>query len=243
MQTPLHSSITAKPIPGGWTERRISVGDRTFDLILPADPDQFLDHLDADASQEADPYWAALWPTAPIMAELLLGQDWSHWTAAATLELGCGCGLVGLAGLACGLRVTFADVVPHAVELALENAHRNGWTAARGQLLDWNQPPCSTYRLILGSDLLYETRHHEALLNAIGALLADGGRCWLGDPGRSAAESFVCSAADRGHGVRMLDSQGQPAHGLQLGHFRLLQLTVAADGENTGEGLANDIES
>jgi predicted nicotinamide N-methyase len=213
-----------------------------FNLLLPADPDEFLNHLDADPSAEvADPYWAALWPAAATTARLVLAHDWPRGTAA--LELGCGCGLVGLAGLAAGLDVTFSDLVVTAVQLAVENAHRNGWTAAGGLPIDWFAPPRRKYPLILGSDLLYETGQHDALLDTIDQLLAGYGHCWLGDPGRSAAESFARKAANRGYRLRILGADGQPAETLRVGQFRLLTLTPAAclpePIESTGEGERN----
>lgn len=238
------SSITAKPIPGGWTQREIAVGDRVFDLVLPADPDEFLNQLEADSGNSlVEPYWAALWPAAPIMAKRLLTQDWPPGTAA--LELGCGTGLVGLAALAAGLEVTFSDVVPTAIELALENARRNSFSGAQAQLLDWFDPPRSQYPLILGCDLLYETRQHPVLLNAIDRLLGDDGQCWLGDPGRSAAAKFVDLAQDRCYRVRLYGEDGQPAR-LRLGHFRLLVLrrgSGCAEDESTGAAASGDIES
>lgn len=229
MTSPISNSVTSQPIPGGWTRKEVPVGDRRFDLILPADPVEFLNHLENDKGQEPDdPFWAALWPAAPITANLAYAHDWQPGTPA--LELGCGSGLVGLAALAAGLDVTFSDVIPTAIELALENAHRNGFAEARGQLIDWYQPPDLRFPQILGSDLIYETRDHAALLNTLDRLLTDEGHCWLGDPGRSAAQNFYDSAEDRGYSVRILDAEGQSMRKLVLGQFQLLVLHRGATG-------------
>ena len=219
----MHCSVTSKSIPGGWREQRVTVGTRIFELVVPADPDEFLNQLEvANGEHEVDPYWAALWPTASIMAALVRNHDWPPRIE--VLELGCGSGLVGLAALAAGLQVTFSDFVPTAVELALENARRNGLTRARGRILDWNDAPHLQFPLVLGSDLVYDTDHHSALLNTIDNTLARDGLCWLGDPGRSTAEPFCEAARARDYLLQLFDAAGQPVQELEPGEFRLLAL-------------------
>jgi predicted nicotinamide N-methyase len=144
-------SIASLSIPGGWTTRRVSVGSRTFDLLVPANPDEFLNHLveplDTTQPHLADPYWTKLWPAAEHLAAAILqngaGPPENNAAPRLCLELGCGSGLAGMAALAAGWDVTFSDYVPQAVELALENAARNGFPAARGRGLDWPAPPAA----------------------------------------------------------------------------------------------------
>src|SRR4051812_7286543 len=114
------SSIADTLIPGGWSQREVRVGPHAFKLLTPCDPDRLLDHLQSpEAATEphlVDPYWAKLWPAAPLLAEAIVRS--SPPRGSRVLELGCGSGLVGIAALACGLEVTFSDYVPFAVELA-----------------------------------------------------------------------------------------------------------------------------
>ena len=113
------------------------------------------------------------------------------------LELGCGSGLVGIAALACGLDVTFSDYVPLAVDLALENAARNGFPNAKGLVLDWravDQTTCERFPLILAADVTYDRSNIDPLLNVLDQMLAPGGEAWFGDAGRSPAEEFVRQA-------------------------------------------------
>src|SRR5437016_2208097 len=116
------SCVTTTKIPGGWSEREVTVGPHVFHLHTPTDPNELLNHLESPAAGAqphlADPYWAKLWPAAPLLAEAIVRAGWPRGTR--VLELGCGSGLVGIAALACGLDVTFSDFVPLAVELALE---------------------------------------------------------------------------------------------------------------------------
>src|SRR5690242_8891234 len=111
------ASVTEQPVPGGWSDRTIVLGGRAFSISTPTDPDAFLEHLEEPAADArphyADPYWAKLWPAAPLLAEAILRHP--PTPPARVLELGCGSGLVGIAALACGLDVTFSDYVPFAV--------------------------------------------------------------------------------------------------------------------------------
>jgi predicted RNA methylase len=121
---------------GGWSEQEVVVGSHTS-MLLPADPDRFLDELDespAAPKELSDPYWAKLWPAAYHLSEALLTADFPPMTE--ILEIGCGSGLAGLAAMTRGYHVTFSDYVPMAVELALENAARNNLAGrARGLVL------------------------------------------------------------------------------------------------------------
>ncbi len=188
-------------IPGGWAERTQVIGNRSFDLLVPSDPVEFLNKLDESADAHvADPFWAAVWSAAPALAECVARKRWPPGTSA--LELGCGVGLSGLAALAAGISVTFSDYIPLAVSLALENARRNGFSAARGLQLDWNDPPTlEPFPLVLASDVLYEKKLHAVLLATIDRVLADNGECWIGDPLRSAATDFAILARQRGYHV------------------------------------------
>ncbi|MDA1053977.1 MAG: methyltransferase domain-containing protein [Planctomycetota bacterium] len=217
-------SVTAQSIPGGWSERAFLLGDRRLCILLPAQPDEFLEQLEQTAvtARETDPYWAELWPASLSMARIVRASHWPKQARA--IELGCGVGVVGLAALLAGLDVAFTDHVELAVATAVENAHRNGFTNAQGCVLDWAQPPREQYPIILASDVLYDRELHAPLLHAIEALLADGGECWLGDPGRSAAEVFLQQARLTGWKLRMLDEEGRDAARLKLGEFRLLVL-------------------
>src|SRR6476659_7426952 len=97
------SSVIEHPIPGGWSDRELRVGPRLFRLLTPTDPDRLLDHLESPEAATkphlADPYWAKLWPAAPLLAEAIVRNPPPPDTK--LLELGCGSGLVGISALAC----------------------------------------------------------------------------------------------------------------------------------------------
>jgi predicted nicotinamide N-methyase len=223
-------SIANLPIPGGWTEREVAVGPRTFRLLTPADPDEFLNHLvEPQGTAEphlADPYWAKLWPAAAYLAEAILRTPHSalRTPQSPCLELGCGSGLVGLAALVAGYEVTFSDYVPQAVELALENAARNGLCGARGLVLDWRRPPSKQFPFIVAADVTYDRAILPSLLDTVERMLAPGGEAWFGDAGRGPAADYLKLAADRGFAVSLWDEHDRPAIVPALGRCQRIVL-------------------
>jgi predicted nicotinamide N-methyase len=220
--------IDLPAIPGGWTTRSVIVGTRMLRLTLPAIPDAFLDDVAVHAAHLRDeymPYWAYLWPAAVAMADRVAAQPWPAGTAA--LEIGCGVGLVGLAGLSGGLQVTFSDYDRTAVDVAVYNARANGFEAADEMLLDWRDPPKRRFPLILGCDVVYETRNHAPILNLLDCMLAPDGIAWIGDAGRQLAAEFIRLAREHGYECALSDEHGRPLHEPRVGAFQLLTLSVA----------------
>jgi predicted nicotinamide N-methyase len=219
------SSVTSTLLPGGWTERDVCVGARSFRLILPAEPDALLEQLEGPATPEQDEpelFWAQVWPSALPMAEAVLNAMWPPGED--VLEIGCGIGLVGLAALAAGHRVTLTDGVPLAVQLAAENARRNGFAAFRAFPMDWHHPRQECFPVILGSDVLYDKQNHGPLLQLLETMLAPGGVCWFGDPGRYHTPAFVQQAQQRGFRLYALDETGKEVLSQRPGCFQLLVL-------------------
>ncbi|WP_425616959.1 methyltransferase [Anatilimnocola sp. NA78] len=215
--------LAARAIPGGWTWRTIEQSGQSWSLLLPADQNAFL-QADALADKWPDPYWTQIWPAAQSMAALVLARNWPPQTQ--VLELGCGTGLVGLAALAKGCRVTFSDYVPLAVELACANARHNGYQHVRGEVLDWRDPGREPqYPIILAADVVYDEELHQPLLDTLAARLLPAGFAWLAEPGRSATgKAFLDRASAAGWQVKFADEQGAPCEGLAPGQFRRLKL-------------------
>ena len=118
----------------------------------------------------------------------------------------------------------FSDYVPLAVQLALENAKRNGFPGAAGLVLDWREPTADRFPLILGADVTYDRTHFPPLLGVVEAMLAPGGEAWFGDAGRGPAEEFVQRAQDRGWQVSRFDQNDLPLHDHVLGRFQRIIL-------------------
>jgi predicted nicotinamide N-methyase len=214
--------ITTRAIPGGWSDRDVGVGPHVFHLHMPADPDEVLGQIEspeaATKPELADPYWAKLWPAAPLLAAAIV--RWPPPRGTRVLELGCGSGLVGIAALACGLDVTFSDYVPFAVELAIHNAARNGFLHSSGMVLDWRQPREERFERIVAADVTYDRQNLPPLLAVAERMLTAGGEAWFGDAGRSPASDFCEQALERGWSVTLFDEHDRAVDDLRLGRYR-----------------------
>ncbi|MFO0870961.1 MAG: methyltransferase domain-containing protein [Pirellulales bacterium] len=225
-------SLADTPIPGGWTERSVTVAGRVWQLLLPADPDEFLQELpEPDTTAplfRAQPYWAQLWSAALPLAELVARR--SRPAAFPVLELGCGIGLAGLVACGQGDAVTFSDLVPEAVELALENARRNGCAErATGRVIDWCQPPAERFPWIIASDVLYDPALHAPLTRAIEQLLEPAGEAWIADPGRCSIPDFALRWHRPGWSAGWYDELSQPLVQPTAGRFRWLRIRAASE--------------
>ena len=200
--------------------RRFSICN--FEILLnePLDPEEVL--ADAVAGHLIDPYWGKIWDSAPAAAAAILKSNIAKGTQ--TLELGCGCGLLGIAAMIAGLDVTFSDHEAEAVQLAMENAKLNGLENVKGIVLDWNQPVDATYELLIASDVLYEQQFHQPLLDAAGRMLGGAGQFLIGDPGRTAVKEFLQTAMDIGWTVEIFGSDQKPKLVPTINQFQWLVL-------------------
>jgi predicted nicotinamide N-methyase len=182
----------------------VFIGDYSFRIDRPVDWDTLLDHpwvRSAAAADDYVPYWAQLWPAARMLAKVVARENWEK--PSDVLEVGCGLGLAGIAAMARGHRVTFSDVDETALKFAEDNARLNGFTQFRTQLLDFRAPPCDEkYPIVIGSDLMYEERLVDPLVNLLHAVLAADGICLITDPDRTPARVFRWKLAEAGFDVK-----------------------------------------
>lgn len=220
----IESSADLPRLACGWAVREYSFGEHRLKLTLPRQPDALLDDTSVRSANDRDdymPYWAYLWPAAIAMSKQVVHAAWPHGTE--VLELGCGVGLVGLAALATGCRVTMTDYDPQAIIVAEHNAKLNGFTDFEALQLDWRYPLRRRYPVILGCDLLYEERNLQPILSLLDVMLEPSGECWLADGGRRHARAFWSLARERGYDIRMFDADGLEISGPgdQLQIFRM----------------------
>jgi predicted nicotinamide N-methyase len=172
---------------------RIALPGGEVELVRPPDADALITE-EAFEHEEFLPYWAELWASAVALAHdvsmrALRGRP--------TLELGCGLGLPSIAAARAGGRVLATDWSPDAVSATAANAERNG-VEVETLRCSWAEPAPIVERgpwpLVLASDVLYEARNVEQLLDLLPRLVDERGRILLADPGRAPSDRFLESA-------------------------------------------------
>jgi predicted nicotinamide N-methyase len=173
-------------------EEVVALRDRELVVLRPRDAEALLND-EAFEREERMPYWAELWPSGVALARALSGASLG---GRRVVELGCGgLALPSIAAALAGARVLATDWAPEALDIARENAARNGadvdvrevaWGDADGLVAD------GPFDLVLAADVLYERRNVEPLLALLPLL---GREVWLADPGRPPLEEFLARAA------------------------------------------------
>lgn len=179
---------------------RVIIEEQTFVIQRPKNAVQLQQHpvlRSVLADDGYAPYWTDLWPAARMLAKAILREAWTPGSEA--LEIGCGLGLPGVAALSRGLRVTFSDYDPVALHFAGENARRNGWRDFQLLRLDWRSWSGELrFPVVLASDLIYELKNVEPLLDLIRRVLLPGGRCLLTDQDRVPSHALRATLAAKG---------------------------------------------
>ena len=173
-------------------EEVVLLRDRELAVLRPRDAEAMIDE-EAFDREERMPYWAELWPSGVALARALSGAS---LRGKRVVELGCGgLALPSIAAALAGARVLATDWAPEAIELAAANAERNGAAVDVAEVA-WDSADALVERgpfdLVLGADVLYESRNVEPLLELLPRL---GGEVWLADPRRAAAVMFFEWAA------------------------------------------------
>src|SRR5688572_6776641 len=171
-------------------EEVVPIAGRDLRLLRPRDAEALLDE-GAFEREEFMPYWAELWPSSLALARTIAGRA---LRGARTLELGCGLGLPSIAAAHAGGRVLATDWSAEAVAMTAANAERND-AYVETLVCSWTAPEPLLARapwdLVLASDVLYEARNGDVLLELLPRL---GPEVWLADPGRPPAARFLEAA-------------------------------------------------
>ncbi len=150
-----------------------TVGDHTFSILKPANPDDLIREEDF-VRDERLPYWADVWPSSIILAEKLgfdvLATDYYEDA----------------------LDVTRANVFRNLGTIA--RTRLVDWRHLPEDL--------GTFDLVFASDVLYEKEYAELLPVILERLLTPPGFGLIADPGRVAAPQFVEACGEHGLAVR-----------------------------------------
>ena len=165
-------------------------------LTRPRDADALLSEEQFE-HEEFLPYWAELWSSGVALAHDVARRS---LRGASVLELGCGLGLPSIAAALAGGRVLATDWSPDAVRATAANARRNG-AELETAVVSWGAPEPvverAPWRYVLASDVLYESRNVNLLLELLPRLVDRSGEVLIADPRRAPAERFLERAEER----------------------------------------------
>lgn len=158
----------------------IQVGQIKLTILQIRDLEDYLvSNIEAQGlSLENFPYWAMVWDAALVLADFLVKQK--PQPGQRILELGAGLGFAGLCAAARGHEVTLTDNSADSLAFARLSIHHNHLNNVRAEYLDWTAPALDgKFDWIVGSDILYETKHFEPVRQVLGRYLKPGGKIYL----------------------------------------------------------------
>jgi predicted nicotinamide N-methyase len=158
----------------------IQVGQVKLEILQIRDLEDYLvSNIEAQGlSLENFPYWAMVWDAALVLADFLVKQK--PQPDRNILEIGAGLGFAGLAAAAQGHRVTLTDNIVEALAFARLSQFHNNLTTVQVEYLDWLTPTLpGTFNWIIASDILYEKKNFEPILQLLTRYLQPGGKIYL----------------------------------------------------------------
>ena len=147
------------------------------------------------------PFGYVLWESALALAERIAGEP--HRVAGKrVLELGAGVGLPGLVAHSLGAEVWLTDHDAGVLQIARDNARRNGVGNIHAVTADWlNWTIDQQYDVILGADIVYESATWDAIERIFERNLAPQGQILLADPGRTQPLQLLGTLEQRGWSI------------------------------------------
>ncbi len=188
------------------------LGDKLYVMETIRDLDEAIDMIcDALSPEEQKdpfaedlcPYFGILWPAAEALAIYL--NDHPHIIRnKSVLELGCGLGYPALVATHLGAKVLASDFHPDVEEYFLRNC-RHSSLVCDYQRLNWREDKrdVGLYDVVMGSDVLYESKHAHEVARGLIRFLKPGGKILLSDPGRAYLQPFVTAMKQDGHQYQM----------------------------------------
>lgn len=153
----------------------LTIAGKSFKFATPLTIDRF---IDPDDIVRDFPLWAKIWEASWILAEHVAKQP--PEPGRKLLEIGSGIGVVGVVASCFGHDIALTEYNDHALKFAAANTILNRCTDAKVEKLDWRQPRLNeSYDWIVGSEVLYQERDFEPLLNIFKTYLKPGGQITL----------------------------------------------------------------
>lgn len=172
--------------------------DEAIDLICAEMTEE--EQLDPFA-EDLCPYFGILWPAAEALGEYLTLHP-ELVKNKSVLELGCGLGFPSLVATHLGGDVLATDFHPDVEEYFQRNC-RHSVLACKYQRLNWRDPGenVQKFDVVMGSDVLYESKHPKEVALGLTRFLKPGGKILLSDPGRAYLGAFLNAIKAEGYQV------------------------------------------
>ncbi len=170
--------------------------DEAIDLICEQMSDE--EKLDPFA-EDLCPYFGILWEASEALAAYL-GDHPELVKNKTVLELGAGLGLPSMVASHLGGEVLATDFHPDVEHYFRRNCVQSN-VACGYRRLNWREQAEASdrYDLVLGSDILYESRHPQDVAKGLLRFVRPGGKIVLSDPGRSYLQGFLDAMNAEGH--------------------------------------------
>jgi predicted nicotinamide N-methyase len=150
-------------------------------------------------AEDLCPYFGILWPAAEGLSQYL-AQNPKLVKNKSVLELGCGLGYPSLVATHLGAKVLATDFHPDVEEYFQRNCRHSSMTCSY-QRLNWREDKqdIGLFDIVMGSDVLYESKHASEVAKGLIRFLAPGGKILLSDPGRNYLQRFLEAMRDEGY--------------------------------------------
>jgi predicted nicotinamide N-methyase len=172
--------------------------DEAINLVCEAmTPDEHYDPF----AEDLCPYFGILWESSVGLSQYLASHP-ELIKNKQVLELGCGLGLPSMVASSLGGRVLATDFHPDVEEYFKRNCRHSGLECSY-QRLNWREEGEGQFDVVLGSDVLYESRHPDELAQGLLKFVTPTGTILLSDPGRAYIDKFLISMKKEGFAGEM----------------------------------------
>lgn len=180
--------------------RQRKIGDKLYVVEAIRDLDEAIDLVCAAMTPEEQhdpfaedlcPYFGILWPASEALS-LYLADHPELVKGKTVLELGSGLGLPSLVASHLGGKVLATDYHPDVEEYFKRNC-RHSSIHCDYKRLNWREEgsDIGKFDVVLGSDVLYESKHSREVPLGLLKFVKPGGTIILSDPGRAYVQQFL----------------------------------------------------
>lgn len=198
-------------------QRRL--GDKLYVLETIRDLDEAIDQLCSELgddgakdpfAEDLCPYFGILWPASEGLAQYLV-EHASVVKGKRVVELGCGLGLPSMVAAHLGASVLATDFHPDVEHYFQRNCRHSNMPALSYQRFNWrgSSSDIGLFDVVLGSDILYESKHPSEVAAGLVRLMKPGGEIVLADQGRSYLGQFLTAMEQAGFDVEVESQQAQ----------------------------------